>query len=95
MGLARLSEFLKEKRVSAHMTQGQVAEILGYTSPQFVSNWERGMSYPPVETLKQLAKIYDVKQEEVFQVFLKSSIEDMEKDLTEKFFHERRRRRAQ
>lgn len=92
MGQARLSDFLKEKRVSANMTQGQVAEILGYTSPQFVSNWERGMSYPPIETLKQLSRIYSIDQDELFDVLLKSSIEELERDLTEKFFADKRRK---
>ncbi|HEX7674057.1 MAG TPA: helix-turn-helix transcriptional regulator [Bdellovibrio sp.] len=94
MGLAKLSDFLKRKRTDAKLTQGQVAEILGYTSPQFVSNWERGLAYPPIETLKRLAKIYGIDLNEVYEAFLSASVSDMERDLKEKFFSEKKSRRS-
>lgn len=93
MGLAKLSDFLKRKRMDANLTQGQVADILGYTSPQFVSNWERGLAYPPIDTMKRLAKIYSLDLHEVYEAFLQASIADMERDLREKFFSERKSRR--
>lgn len=39
-----LAELLKEKRLAAHISQKTVAEKLGYTTAQFISNWERGVS---------------------------------------------------
>lgn len=94
MGLGKLAHFLKEKRVNVKMTQAEVAEALGYASPQFVSNWERGLSYPPIETLKELTKIYRADVHEVFDILLKASMEDLERDLRVKFFTEKKSRRS-
>jgi transcriptional regulator with XRE-family HTH domain len=80
-----LSEFLREKRIAAGMSQGKVAGILGYTSPQFISNWERGISEPPVDTLKVIAKLYNVPMDELFEVVLKSTIQKVTVDLQQKF----------
>lgn len=55
-----LAEELVRLRNAAGLSQGDVAERLGYSSPQFVSNWERGMSTPPIKELKQLAQMYSI-----------------------------------
>lgn len=81
-----LSKFLKEKRLKAGLSQGAVAKKLGYTSPQFVSNWERGLSRPPVSTLRKIAQIYSISMDEMFEVVLQSTIGEVTADLTEKFF---------
>ena len=39
-----LGDYLKSKRENASLSQGDVAKKLKYTSPQFISNWERGIS---------------------------------------------------
>ncbi|MGZ3691862.1 MAG: helix-turn-helix domain-containing protein, partial [Pseudobdellovibrio sp.] len=69
--------------------QGAVAKKLGYTSPQFVSNWERGLSQPPVVTLRKIAQIYNISANEMFEVMLKATIEAVTADLTEKFFKQK------
>lgn len=51
---------LKEMREKAGLTQMQVAEALGYSSAQFISNWEAGKARPPLKTLPRLAKMYGV-----------------------------------
>ncbi len=56
----KLSAYLKARRVKAGLTQGAVAEAIGYTTPQFISNWERGLSYPPLTALTSLSEIYQV-----------------------------------
>ena len=81
-----LSEFLKSKRVAANLTQMDVAEALGYTSAQFISNWERGLSSPPIPTLKKLCKMYKMSSDDVFHRLLTQTIKDVEVDLTRKFF---------
>lgn len=48
---------LREKRA---MTQWEVAQRLGYTTAQFVSNWERAVSVPASSRLPDLAKVLDV-----------------------------------
>lgn len=81
-----LAEFLKEKRVKVSLTQMEVAEILGYSSPQFISNWERGLSSPPINTLKRLCSLYKVGQEEMFDKLLSVTLSDVTSDLRRKFF---------
>src|SRR5438132_1707241 len=63
-----VSKFLKEKRVMAGLTQWDVASALKYTTAQFVSNWERGVSLPPLETLPKLAELFGVPGREFIAV---------------------------
>lgn len=66
-----LGEFLQEKRVKANFSQSEVAQKLGYSSPQFVSNFERGLCAPPLEKLKALIPLYRMDGEEVLRLMLK------------------------
>lgn len=49
---------LKQMRKKSGLSQNQVADKLGYSTGQFVSNWERGLIIPPISTLKTLAKMF-------------------------------------
>jgi len=53
-----LSENLKKYRSLKNLTQEDVAEYLGIT-PQSVSKWERGDSYPDITFLPALANIFE------------------------------------
>lgn len=86
-----LSEFLKEKRTHAGLSQKDVAEKLGYSSAQFISNWERGLSSPPMHTLKKLAEMYNVNVDEMFDVILETTLEQVRMDLQKKFYNHTRR----
>ena len=46
-------------------SQGKLAKALGYTSPQIVSNWERGLCAPPMDKLHDLVKMLKVDKDEV------------------------------
>lgn len=81
-----LAKFLKDKRIEAGISQGTVAKKLGYTSPQFISNWERGLSRPPVTTLRKIAQIYNISPNEMFDVILKTTIGEVTAELTKKFY---------
>ena len=52
-----VGRFLKHYREQAEITQGEVARALSYASPQFVSNWERGLAMPPLSVLPKVARI--------------------------------------
>lgn len=80
-----MAVFLKEKRKAAKLSQAQVADRLGYKSAQFISNWERGISSPPVETLRVLANMYLVPEEEMLQKIIDATIEDVRADLEKRF----------
>lgn len=53
-----LSENLKRYRALKNLTQEDVAEYLSVT-PQSVSKWERGESYPDITFLPALANIFE------------------------------------
>ena len=53
-----LSEQLRALRRARDLTQEEVASAL-HVSPQSVSKWERGESYPDIELLPALANFYE------------------------------------
>lgn len=53
----QLGEFIVGRREKLGLTQKDVADRLGLTTGQFISNWERGVSYPPNTMLKKLASV--------------------------------------
>lgn len=53
-----LSENLKKYRIIKNLTQEDIAEYLSIT-PQSVSKWERGESYPDITFLPALANIFE------------------------------------
>ncbi len=81
-----LATFLKNKRKLSGMSQKDVSNRLGYTTAQFISNWERGVSSPPMNILKKLAEIYQVGLEEFYDVLLQATIEEAKVDLHKKVF---------
>lgn len=86
----RLAAFLKERRVEVGLTQSDVARKLGYSSPQFISNWERGLANPPVFILRDLTKMYKVSADQMFQLLL----EEVKSDLHREFYGSKSRRRS-
>jgi transcriptional regulator with XRE-family HTH domain len=80
-----LSHFLKTKREAAGLSQGQVAKKLKYTSPQFISNWERGISGPPIKILGILSDMYHVSPDELFELVLKHSLEQLKVNLLKEY----------
>jgi putative transcriptional regulator len=56
---------IKEKRLSANMTQDELANILG-VGRSAVAMWETGESLPRAKTLIDLAKALDCSVEELF-----------------------------
>ena len=74
-----LGSYLKKKRQLSGLTQSDVAHKLGYSTPQFISNFERGLCSPPLKNLKTLIKLYSIPVEEIVElivceqeIFLKS-----------------------
>jgi transcriptional regulator with XRE-family HTH domain len=59
--LRHVGIFLRESRERAGRTQGEVARALKYSTPQFVSNWERGISLPPFDVLPRLIHVLEIK----------------------------------
>lgn len=64
----RVSKFLKDARAKARLTQWDVARNLKFTTAQFVSNWERGVSYPSPDSYVQLAQVLRVPLKRLINV---------------------------
>lgn len=76
--MSGIGQELKRLRIKAGLKQKEVAKQLGYTSPQFISNWERDVSSPPVKTIKQLAALYKTSPERLFLKIQKAVIQHMQ-----------------
>ena len=77
-----VGKFLKDQRLRANLTQSQVAQELGYTSPQFISNIERGLCSAPMKYLKGFLKLYKLSLDELLSVILKQEEINLRRALT-------------
>ncbi len=68
----KLGDYLRNVREQAHLTQADVSSRLGYTSPQFISNIERGISVIPLKTLAKMVQLYKINPESVVKIILES-----------------------
>ncbi len=66
----KVGEFMRVAREAAGLTQAGAAKSLGYSTPQFVSNWERGLCNPPHSELKKLCKLYKLEREDLAKIWL-------------------------
>lgn len=78
----KLGQYLKDVREGASYTQADVSQRLGYTSPQFISNIERGISVVPLKTLARMVSIYKVRPEPVVRIILDSQKRLLREKLT-------------
>lgn len=71
-------EYLRTKREQAGLSQGSVSKSLGYQSPQFISNWERGISKPPARTLAKIVRLYRLDREELIESLVQNTKKSLE-----------------
>jgi transcriptional regulator with XRE-family HTH domain len=76
-----LGKYLAEKRMKAGVTQIELQKKLGYTSPQYISNWERGICAPPIHQLYDICKITKADRQELFDFLMTDLRNFLEKDL--------------
>lgn len=76
-----MGKYLQTKRVDQNLSQGQVASKLGYSSPQFISNIERGLCAPPLRKLKKTINLYNLNGEEVMALILDQQESHLRKTL--------------
>jgi transcriptional regulator with XRE-family HTH domain len=77
----RLAKFLKTKRQEAGLSQLEVAKKLNYSSAQFISNWERGVSCPPLDKLHLLTNMYRVTKKEIIEIMLDDTKDYLELEI--------------
>lgn len=68
--LKDFGSFLKNSRKKQDLSQGDLATALGYESPQYISDWERGASSIPMKKLVQVAQVLKISEEELFEKML-------------------------
>lgn len=78
-----LIKLLKKARTEGGLTQGDIAKKLGYTTSQFVSNWERGLSTPPLEALPKLSKLLGIEQDKLVNLVFDARILRLEDERSE------------
>ena len=57
---------LKQIRVSNHLTQKQVVEILHCSINKYAS-WEQGRTEPDIESIRTLCKIFNVSADDLLE----------------------------
>lgn len=73
--------YLKKHRVAAGMSQQELRAALGYKTPQYVSNWERGVCGPPFEQLGEICHLLKIDRTELFEMLMKDTREYLTEDL--------------
>lgn len=63
-----MENHLAEMRKRHKLTQEQLGEILGATTQTNVSNWERGITTPNLETALRIAKLFSCTIEDLFEL---------------------------
>ena len=54
----KINDIIREKRLAKGLTQEQIANYLGVSTPA-VNKWERRISYPDIVLLPALARLLD------------------------------------
>lgn len=65
-----LGKYLQEMRHRANLTQREVSIALGYSSAQFISNFESGIASPPLAKLKILVDMYKMPIDKLMGLIL-------------------------
>jgi transcriptional regulator with XRE-family HTH domain len=60
----------KNLREKAGLTQREVSDSLGYSTPQFISNVERGRCRFPIQKLPKIRKLYKVSADQIIDLIL-------------------------
>lgn len=63
-------EYFNKLRVESGLTQRDVARALGFSSIQFISNVERGLSYYSKDHLEALSELFGVPRKKLASVIV-------------------------
>ena len=86
----KINQVIREKRKELSMTQEQVADYLGVSTPA-VNKWEKGSSYPDITLLLALARLLKTNldtllsfQDDLSDVEIANFVEEVDKTVQEK-----------
>lgn len=90
MKFLKTAEYFKGKRIEAGLSQIELSRILGYTTSQFISNWERGLSQPPASVVARLCVLLKISKREIIDLMT----DEYRRKLTETVEKNRKRLRG-
>jgi transcriptional regulator with XRE-family HTH domain len=65
-------KLIRQAREKAGLTQREVSDRFGFTTSQFISNLERGLSPVPMSMIRKLSRILKISERDL----VKTSVED-------------------
>jgi transcriptional regulator with XRE-family HTH domain len=68
----KVGKHLKSSREKANLTQAEASKAFGYTSSQFISNIERGVSVAPLALLAKMVRLYKANPRILERIILES-----------------------
>ncbi len=74
-----LGDILKSVREKAGFAQGELAGKMGYSSPQFVSNWERNLCSLPARKAPLFCKLTGFSPNSLLELLVKEERRKIEK----------------
>lgn len=90
-GWESLGKLLRQGREEKSLTQAEVATMLGYGSPQYISNFERGLCAPPMKNLSKLVTVYGLDKKQVGKILIESYEAEVSRVLSLRLPSENRR----
>lgn len=63
--MARTGQNITALRKRVGMSVRELQEIFGFTTPQAIYKWQRGLALPTIDNLVVLAAVFQVKLEEI------------------------------
>lgn len=77
------SNNLKQIRKLRGFRQIDVAQMLGHSTSDRISHWEKGSANPGIENLFKLSIIYGISPQDLYAALFESLASDLKMDLSE------------
>lgn len=78
-------ELIKHKRMSAGLSLEEASVSLGYSMSLHIQNWEEGISFPEVDHLKAISRVYNCDADALFECYLYEVTQRIETSLRLEF----------
>lgn len=73
--------YLRMQRLRTGRSQKEIATLCGYSSPQFISNIERGLCAAPPEVLVKMSKEYKINRKTLARAYNKINLRLLERSM--------------
>lgn len=87
----KINQMLREARINAGLSQTEVAKVMGYPNPQYISNVERGLCPPSTQMISVMIRLYQMDGLKV----VNQLVRDYEKELRSQVLKGKTKRRSQ